>query len=283
MKATPNRALALSLAVSVAALATAAHAKPAIRYRPAPGVYAYRYAVNETVNGQPAHGYRTDFDLRVNRDGTIDAVVRAAQETDGKTWSAVKVPADCLAKMHAPKDGLAEVRLWPSQADTTKALGGSFLDDCAPAGVFFPLTDILNVVVITVADADLPNKLRKPGDVATFKGFTAAYDRAGEGLKETTHGGKTTLISIEPTRATLDWQPELADLELGEHTPQGQPMKMIGTEHWAFRVEINPRTGALIRSNSTYDDLDLTVHMQGLPEDKAPKVKITRAVTIEQR
>jgi hypothetical protein len=285
MKTKPHHALAPSLALAAAALATTAlAATPTIRFRPVPGVHSYHYEVAETVNGAPTHGYRTDFDLKVNRDGTIDAIVRAAQESDGKTWNVVKVADACAPKLHAPKGAVAQVRLWPTpDKDPSKGLGASFLDVCAPAGVFFPLTDILNVVVIPTADAALGSKLRKPGDTATFAGFTAAYDRAGEGLKETTHGGTTTLVSVEPTRATLNWAPELADLELSEHTAQGQALKLVGTEHWAFRVEIDPHTGVLIRAKATYDNLDLVVHMQGVPEDKAPKVKITRMVSIDPR
>ncbi|HEY3814812.1 MAG TPA: hypothetical protein VGL66_16460 [Caulobacteraceae bacterium] len=283
-KTKTSRALALSLAVcATAALPAAAQATQTIRYRPVPGVHAYHYEVIETVNGQPTHAYRTDFDLQVNRDGSIDAIVRSAQESDGKTWSPVKLTDDCLAKMHAPKGGIATARIWPTTKDPSAAMGNSFLDLCAPPAVFFPLTDIVNVVVISVADAKLPSELRKPGDTAHFAGFTAHYDRAGEGLTETTHGGVTTLESVDAKVATLKWAPALADLDLSEHTAQGQAMKMIGVEHWSFRVEIDRHTGALIRAKTPYDDLDLTVHMQGLPEDKAPKVKIVRVVTIEPR
>jgi hypothetical protein len=91
-----------------------------------------------------------------------------------------------------------------------------------------------------------------------------------------------TLVSLDDRTAVLDWAPALADLDLVEH--QGaQPLTLKGTEHYAFRVEIDQRTGVIVRAHTTYDDLDLLVQMAGLPADKAPRVKITRAVTIEPR
>jgi hypothetical protein len=49
----------------------------------------------------------------------------------------------------------------------------------------------------------------------------------------------------------------------------------------AFRVEIDPTSGALRRAATTSDTLDLVV--AGLPPDKAPHVSVTRDVAIEPR
>ena len=281
MKTNLRRALALSLALS--ACASAAAAAPTLKLTPQPGVHAYHYEVAETVNGAPQQGYRVDYDVEVSRNGEVWAIVRAAQEQPGKdAWGPVKVDDACRTKMRGGKDALARVKLWPSHASTANALGPDFLDNCAPPAVFFPLTDILNVVVIPLSSSFAGSKLRKPGDVTHFDGFTAAFDRTGETLKETTHGGETVLVSLDDRKAVLDWAPATADLDLVEH--QGaQPLSLKGTEHWAFRLEIDQHTGAIVRAHTSYDELDLTVQMAGLPADKAPRVKISRTVTIESR
>jgi hypothetical protein len=285
MKPTHRRALALNLAASLAASATAfagAACSEPLRLKPQPGTYAYRYAVDENIVGTGMRGYRTDFDLVVGRDGSIDAVIRASQEFDGKTWNKVTPADDCRAKMHAPKDALAQARLWPLAAGAAGGLGAQFLDACAPSGVFFPLTDILNVAVISVSGRFGVDKLHKAGDTARYDGFTANYDRNGETLKEVAHGGAVKLIALDRKHTVIDWEPDMADLDLDEHAG-GQLIHLNGTEHYAFRLELDRHTGALVRARTTYDDLDLTVHMAGLPEGQAPKQKISRTVTIEPR
>ena len=278
-----NRALALSLAASVAVCANAAHAAPSLKLMPNPGVTAYRYEVLETVNGAPQQGYRVDYDIEVNRAGEIWAVIRSAQEQPGRdAWRAVAADDACRTKMRGDKSALARVKLWPSHAASAKALGSDFLDDCAPPAVFFPLTDIMNVEVIPLSPTFSTPKLHKVGDVAHYDGFTAAFDRTGESLKETAHGGDVTLVALDTQKAVIDWAPLPADLDLIEKH-DAQPLHLNGTEHFAFRLEIDQRTGAVVRAHTTYDDLDLLVQMAGVPADKAPRVKISRTVTIEPR
>jgi hypothetical protein len=281
MKTNLKRALALALALSACASAVAA--APKLTLTPKPGVHAYRYEVEEIVNGAQQQRYRVDFDVEAGRTGDVWAVIRSAQEKPGTgDWREVKVDDACRTKMRGGKDSLARVKLWPSHASTANALGPDFLDNCAPPAVFFPLTDILNVVVIPLSASFSTSKVTKVGDVAHFDGFTAVFDRTGETLKEVTHGGDTTLIALDEHKAVLDWAPALADLDLVEH--QGaQPLSLKGTEHWAFRLDIDQRTGAIVRAHTTYDDLDLLVQMAGVPADKAPRVKISRTVSIESR
>jgi hypothetical protein len=282
MKPIHRRALALSVAAGAAVLAGAVWGAP-IRLAPQAGTYAYHYEVSENIVGTGLRGYRTDFDLVVNRDGSIDAIVRAGEEFDGKTWKAVTTTADCRAKMHGSQQALARAKLWPLPNGAASGLGASFLDTCAPSGVFFPLTDILNVAVIAVSGRFGVDKLRKVGDTAHYDGFTATYDRNGEALKEVTHGGMVKLAELDAKHTVIDWAPDPADLDLDDHTPQGQLVHLKGTEHYAFRLELGRRSGALVRARTTYDDLDMTVHMAGLPDDKAPKQKISRVVTVEPR
>jgi hypothetical protein len=122
-------------------------------------------------------------------------------------------------------------------------------------------------------------ELAKVGQSLPYGGFDAAFDRAGIDLKESASGGAISLASLDNKRAVLDWAPALADLQLVEGVNKSAAA-LKGTEHFAFRVEVNRKTGAIERASATYDDLDMKV--VGAP-DTVPHLKITRTVKIEPR
>ncbi|HEX5183230.1 MAG TPA: hypothetical protein VFW19_08780 [Allosphingosinicella sp.] len=269
------------IGVSIFALLAAAAApapRPVYRVNPVPGVRHYLYEVIETINGVRRDGWRTEFDL-ISAHGTIDAVVRKTFHFTDKGWDPVTADPACRAAMHGNAESLARVRLWPMPPDSAPKLGASFLDTCAPAGVFFPLTDILNVAVIPWSPTFHAQDLREVGQSVHYEGFEAAFDRAGEAIKETAHGGEVRLAALDPHRAVIDWRPDPADLEMNE-SAQKPPMTLKGTEHWAFRLELDRASGTILRAQTTYDDLDLAI--VGAPPN-VPRVKITRAVLIESR
>jgi hypothetical protein len=270
--------LALSLATTAGAQAAD---RPPFRTSPLPGLHAYSYEVIETINGKVQAGYRMKFDLETSAAGATDAIVRSAEQLQGGAWQAVTATDACKSAMRAPAGGLARVRLWPAAEGVSKGLGSGFLDTCAPAGVFFPLTDILNVAVIPASPTFSVGKLRRAGDHAHYDGFDAEYQRNGESLKETTHGGEVSLVSLG-SQAVIDWAPATAELDLVENAG-GQPVHLKGTEHFAFRVTLDTRTGALIEAHTTYDDLDLVARMANMPEGPGMPQKITRAVAINPR
>ena len=92
-----------------------------------------------------------------------------------------------------------------------------------------------------------------------------------------------SLVSVQNGRVTMDWSPEPAELVLQEPGPQGEAINLQGTEHFAFRLEIAARTGALLRARTTYDDLKLIVVLPGVPEAQSPHEAISRTVTIDPR
>jgi hypothetical protein len=277
MKTKIRIALAAALAATAAAAAYADGPAP-VRAIPAPGVRHYLYEVIETVNGARHGGWRTEFDF-VSSNGAIDAVVRKTSSFNGKIWEPVTVDDACRAAMHGSADSLARVRLWPLPPEAARKLDSTFLDTCAPAGIFFPLTDILNVAVIPASPSFRTRELRQVGQTLHYEGFEAAFDHAGEAIKETSHGGEVRLAALDPRRAVIDWRPDLADLEMTERA-QKPPMTLKGTEHWAFRLELDRASGAIVRAETIYDDLDLAI--VGAPPG-APKVKISRSVLIERQ
>jgi hypothetical protein len=261
----------------IATLLAAAAGGPVYRTTPAPGLRRYVYQVTETVVGGPVHGYRTEFDLETSG-GAIYAIVRKSAVLDG-TWKPVEPDAPCRAAMHGDATRLARVKLSPLAPEAAKTLGDSFLAMCAPPGVFFPLTDILNVAIIPISQRFRAAELRRVGQSLSYPGFEAAFDRSGVAIRETSSGGEISLASLDAQRAVLDWKPALADLDLVEGANK-PPVTLKGTEHFAFRVEIDRKTGAIRRAVTTYDELDMKV--VGAP-DSVPHVRIRRAVTIEPR
>lgn len=265
--------------VGVVALTGLAQAGP-LSTPTAPGVRSYVYTALETVNGQLRFGYRMVFELATAPDGGVEALVRTAEQSqDGKTWTPAPVSEACKLAMRAPPDGLARVRIWPLAEDASEQLGAHFLDTCAPGPVFFPLTDILNVAVIRLAPRFRLRELRRAGDHRDYPGFSAAYNRAGEAMVETSHGGEVTFASHSKRENSVDWAASPAEITLTTR-PNGAPLTLTGTERWAFHVTFNARTGALIEAHTTYDDLDLKAHLPGVPDERAPPVKISRVVEI---
>src|SRR5438309_581957 len=168
------------------------------RQVPASSVHHYIYQATETVVGGPVHGYRTEFDLEYARDA-IYAIIRKASVLDG-SLKPVELDAACRAAMHGNETRLARVKLSPLSPEAAKTLGDSFLAKCAPAGIFFPLTDILNVVLIPGPHFNATG-LKTVGQSLPFPGFDAAFDRAGIAIKETAPGGEVSLASVDRDRA----------------------------------------------------------------------------------
>jgi hypothetical protein len=192
----------------------------------------------------------------------------------------VAVDPACAAALHAKPGELAEVRLFPLTPEQAK-LGDAFLPNCAPAGVFFPLTDILNVVLIQSSDTFHLRDLKKVGQSASFAGFTTSVDRPEISMTETSTGGSISLAGIEKGRALVDWKPDISKLDLVEKDAggPGKPFTLSGTEHFAFRVQIDVKTGTLERADTLYDDLDMTVQIPG-GQGPSPRVAIKRIVSL---
>jgi len=221
-----------------------AFAEPAPARTTAPGTYAYRYEAQERVNGAPQTGYRTDFDLRVAKDGGVEAVIRAAEHTsDGKSWSDAVVDPACRAAMRGSHEALAVVRLWPVER-AADPLGSGFLDLCAPDAVFFPLTDILNVAVIRLSSRFKADRLKRVGDKVRYDGFEVAFERGPMAFHEVSRGGEIALSRGAGRGVLLEWSPDIADLTIRRGQP-GAAVSLVGTEHFGFRLELDRRTGAL--------------------------------------
>ncbi|HLY78724.1 MAG TPA: hypothetical protein VKQ70_05080 [Caulobacteraceae bacterium] len=256
--------------------AEAAHAAP-WRAAPDAGAQTFRYEVRELSSG-PTRGYRMDYRLRADRKGGLVAEIVRTATFDGKDFTPVTVDDACAKAMSARPGELATVRLAPLTVEQAK-LGDAFLPSCAPGAVFFPLTDILNVALIQLSDRFHVGDLKRVGQTVRFPGFSTSLDRAGVAMAETSPGGEIGLTSLDQGAATLDWKPEPADLDLTENYG-GQAIKLHGTEHFAFRLVIDARTGWLEHGETLYDNLDMAVALPNVPPDKAPRVTIKRVVSI---
>jgi len=262
-------------------LAMPAQAGPAARLRPAtkPATWGYRYEARE-ITGDKVSGYNVDYRLRSDRSGRLTAVILRAETLEGQAATPTQVDAACIKAMGGRPGELAEVVLYPMTPERAK-LGDAFLAGCAPKAVFFPLTDILNVTLVQASDEFRLNRLKAPGDTATFDGFDTSLDRLGMHMAETSDGGRIAFADLKDGRALIDWAPTPSRLQMvnGEGP---SAISTTGTEHFAFRLEIDARSGVLEKAYALYDDLDLTVRVPSLPGDKQPVVKLRRTVTISR-
>jgi hypothetical protein len=277
---TRSPATRLRHALVLAALAMPGAARAAgPQLQPPPGERLYHYEVTET-QGAKSSGYRVDVRLATERDGGVLATVVRATQFDGVAQQETSLPADCAQALHAPPGALAQVRLFPLDAEAAK-LGEAFMAFCAPPAVFFPMTDILNVVLIQASDRFAIGELAKGRRSARFAGFTTHLRRPAVEMAESSDEGEIALAGGSGGVSFVDWIPSPSRLEITTQA-DGRPVTLKGTEHFAIRLEVD-RAGVMQRAATRYDDLDLSVSVPNLPPDKLPHVQIHRAFVIERR
>jgi hypothetical protein len=212
------------------------------------------------------------------------AVLRKAESASGDVWSTPTVDAACRKALHGHGHELARVTLAPVSPEVAASLGDAFMAMCAPAAYFFPITDVLNVTVIQTQPTFHLAELTGAGMSARYDRFETRLDRLGVAIVAASPGGRVTLSALDGHTATVDWTPEPMQISIVRHAAAGAPeVTLRGEERFAFRLEIDPASGALRRAATTGDTLDLVVTMPGVPADKAPHIAITREVTIEPR
>jgi hypothetical protein len=282
MRLTANRLLrrvamasALAACLPVAALASPPH------WSPGPGLRHYRYDSVERAPGQPDKAYRVDFDLAADAHGGIVAIVRHAARGAGGAWTETALDADCRAALRARPGELARVTLAPLAPESAATLGDAFMAGCAPAELFFPMTDILNVALVQSSPHFGLASLASPGDSRHFTGFDTRLDRLGVGIDAASPGGTTRFAARSGGRLYVDWVPDPMRIAILHHGAlNGQDLHLAGVENFAFRLIIDAPTGALVSAATPYDRLDLIVQLPGMPPESAPRMTITREVTI---
>ncbi len=274
----------VACALAIVASQSAALAGATFKSSAVPGTRHYRYTSLERAQGQPDKRYRVDFDLITGTDRGVVAVIREAQSATGEVWSTPTVNAECKKALHGGGRTLARVTLSPISPEAAKSLGEPFMATCAPAAYFFPIADIVNVSLIQTSPRFHLSDLALPGASARFEGFDTKLDRLGISMVASSPGGEIKLSALTEHTATVDWSPDPMQLTIVHHAEQGSPeVTLSGVERYAFRLEIDARSGVLRHAATITDNLDLVVSMPGLPADKAPHVGITREVTIERR
>lgn len=279
-----NKYIALATLCLALTPLSAAFADAPFKTNATPGTRHYRYTSVERNPGQPEARYRVDFDLVTDARGGVVAVVRKAESARGETWTTTTVSDDCKISLHGKGESLARITLAPLSPEAGESLGEPFMAMCAPASYFFPMTDILNVVLVQTSPSFHINDLTAVGSSVRFEGFKTKLDRLNTAIVASSPGGSITLFSLDDHKAVVDWAPDPMNLALTVHASGNMPeMTMTGLERYAFRVEIDRSTGALRRAMTTSDNLDMIVSVPNLPADKAPHVAISREVAIETR
>lgn len=264
------------------AIAAPAQAQAAPRWIPEAGTHSYRYETATHVPGAPGNGYRLDYDLVSDGKGGLVAVVRGAWHKEGAPeWSDVEIDQACRTKLHAQGDELARITLTPIAPEAATNLGPAFMDECAPADIFFPITDVLNIALVQVAPQFSIAKLAKPGDSARFAGYAVSLDRLDTVAKLESTGGTTSFVSLVPGRATIDWASDPLKINLVHRRAyNGADVTLTGTELFVFRLEIDPANGVLLGATAVTDKLDVTL---SLPGGFSQPLPITREVSIKPR
>ena len=208
--------------------------------------------------------------------------MRRAARSVGEVWTEADIDQACRTALKAGAGELARITLVPLSLEAAAALGDPFMAPCAPAEVFFPMTDILNVALVQMSSEFKLADLSTPGDSARFPAFKSQLDRLGTGIEVTSPGGLTNFVSRQGDVAVVDWSPDPMAVAIVSHgAMNGTDQRMRGVERYAFRLEIDARSGALIRAATPSDRLDLIVDVPGLSPEQDPRIVVTREVSIE--
>ncbi len=271
------------ISVLVLALTTAQTAlgEPPV-LRPVPGVRYYRYESTEQVDGQVTSRYRMNFDLVTGRHRSVVAVVRRAEIDTGEGWTEATLDDQCAKLLHGGGGALARVTLHPLSKRAAE-MGDAFMPMCTPAALFFPMTDILNVSGIQTEPLFRVTQLSEQGNSVRWPGRAPIrLNRFGSAITLSSPPGTITLSGLDKHKATVDWIPDVLQIEIvHQGQADGPDVLLRGTENHGYRLEIDSVSGTLIRAETTVDDLDLSLLVPGIPEDKRPRVATARQVVIE--
>lgn len=263
------------------ALAAPASAQ-SVRWVPEAGTHGYRYETTTTVPGAPGNGYRLDYDLVSDGKGGIVAVVIGAWHRAGAPeWSDAEIDDACRTALHGQGKEFARVTLSPISPATVGNLGPEFMAECAPADIFFPMTDILRVALVQVAPEFGMAKLTKPGQSGRYPGYVTQTERLDTAIDIKSTGGTITFAALVPGRATIDMISDPTPLTLiHRRAYSGADVTLTGTETSGFRIEIDPATGVMLGATSTGDKLDVTM---SLPGGYSQPLPVTRETKITPR
>jgi hypothetical protein len=261
---------------------TAPASAQTIRWAPEAGTHSYRYETTTTVPNAPGNGYRLDYDLVSDGKGGLVAVVTGAWHREGAPeWSDAEIDDDCRTALHAQGKELARVTLSPIALATVANLGPGFMAECAPADIFFPMTDILRLALVQVAPEFGLARLTKPGQSGRYPGYATKLERLDTAIDITSTGGTITFTALVPGRATIEMISDPMKLTLiHRRAYSGADVTLTGTEISGFRIEIDPASGVLLGAASTGDKLDVTM---SLPGGYSQPLPVTRETQIALR
>ena len=271
------------MAAALALVTLAAPASAQIRWAPNAGTHSYRYESITHVPNAPGSSYRLDYDLASDGKGGIVAIVTGAwhRERDSGEWSDAEINDACRAKLHGQGTELARVTLSPVPLDQLQGLGPAFMDECAPGDIFFPMTDILKLALVQLAPQFHLAELAKPGDSRRFDGHKTGLERLDTAVSIDSPGGTIRLVALAPERATIDFAPDPTAITIiHRRAYSGADVTLTGTDSMGFRVEIDPRTGALLSAAASQGALELTM---SLPGGYSQPLAVTHEVSIVPR
>jgi len=263
----------LAGALGLAAIATPAQAQSP-KWAPEAGTLPYRYVAVQKMPDRSEQGFRMDYDLVSDGKGGLIAVVLRAEHGKPDAWVEAEVDEACRTSLHARPGELARITLAPVAPAVAASMGEAFMAACAPQDIFSPMTDILNVAQVQLAPHFGLARLARAGDTRRFPAFAVKIERFDTAASIAAPGGSTTLSALAPDRATIDWVPDPMTVDiLMRGAMSGADVSLKGTQNFAFRILIDPRTGALLGATAPAGKLDLTMTLPGGFSQPLPVVR----------
>lgn len=198
---------------------------------------------------------RVAFTLVTSSDGRETALVTAYQRAVGDTsFVPVQIPPACASRLAAPPGAVAALPITPPPHKLSE-----LVPDCVPEDLFGAASDILPLLMIQMQPRFRAAELRAAGDRLRFTGYETGWRLPPTLLdaRIVADSGVVSLESVTASRAVIGWDTSPMRVDLVRQLAPGQRALLSGLEWFRAQVEVDPRSGTLLRARTMVDSLAL--------------------------
>ncbi len=255
------------------------------------GEHRYRLtASGKNALGEPRLELRCEFVLRADRAGErIELQMIDTLQPPERDRTPLKVDLGCRRVAGGDEQALARFTL----DARARHAPGDVLPPCAPRELYDTMNDVVLILSIQSTEFGV-DRLRAVGDRQATPRFEVAWSHSPNSVHERRvyPGGEIVLEKLVPDRATLRWKPHPVESGVVRDSPMGFATLTAGTEQMEYTIEVDPRSGALLRAHCGRHAIDLqgwspfngaTVPDRAeWPKTSGIPVRATRELTLER-
>lgn len=255
------------------------------------GEHSYRLtATGRNALGEPRLELRCEFMLRGDAAGErIELELIDTLQPPERDRAPLTLDLGCRKAAGGDERALARIAL----DARVRQSPGAVLPPCVPREVYDTVNDIVLILSIQSPEFGV-DRLRAVGDRCATPRFEVAWSHPPHSVHERRvyPGGEVVLETLGPERATVRWKPQPVESGVVRDSPLGFATLTAGTEQLEYMLEVDPRSGALLRAHCARHAIDLQgwSPFEGMtvpdraawPKTSGIPVRATRELTLER-